>query len=1158
MGPDYRLRATPPEPPAHEPAPRRARRTPLSSTLTGLTPYTTYHYRVVATNGGGHQLRRGSDLHDDARGSHRPGARSATDVHSDRAVLHAQVNPNGADTTVHFEYVDDADFQQSGWADATETSPEIGVGMSKHFQSASHAGQRPHARHPLPLPRRRHQRRPAAASADGAPSRTFAFTPSFNDPCPNAHVRQQTGAALLLDCRAYELVSAANAGGYDVESNLVAGPDALRRLPRTPRTPPGSSTASTTAASPAPATRPTTASTPTSPPAAKTAGRTEYVGIPANDPFAAAPFASTLAEADAGLDTFAFGGPDICSPCFADGSTGIPVHLPERRTRPGHGGLDHPGPPPNPPASSASASPPTAPTSSSAPPRSSSPTATNGEISIYDRNLSTDDNPRRLQDARRRNDDRRRHGNRRARHLHGRLADRDRPARRPKSAAPSYWHLYMNVGDSGQTIDLTPGTTDGVLYDGMTADGSKVFFTTTDALTGDDDTTTAPTSTRPTSTTPATPTLTRISTGTEGTGNTDACDPAANTSHTALEHDRPRTQDCDVVAVGGGGGVASGDGTIYFLSPGAARRLRQRRPGRPQPLPRPARLGAALRRHPGVERQRAAAARRTSASCAPSAPSPTPPASRSTTPSGDVYVLDIDDTSGNGVVDKFDSSGNLVTSFGNTAARLDGVPGAATGPSIGHRLPTASRSTTTRRVQSNGDLYVPDISATASSTSSTPSGNHIARSTSAASPPASRSIRPTATSTSPAFGIGVTVFDAGGNPITELPDDPSCRPASPSTRAATSTSSTAVATSAAQGTDRDLRLRRATTSDSSTANPSKGVAVDPSDDHVYVDEGNRVVEFDSSGNPVGAPIGSGLLSELDRPRRRLRQRSYVSNSGVGQRRRLRPAGDPRRPPHRQPARHRQRQRAGTRHTADFQVNPDRRRRRLHLDPAADRLRQRRPPRGLPLRRAERRPRLRLLQPDRRAGDRRRDASPPTASSLTDDGRVFFNSDRRPGRPRPERQARTSMSGSRRTGTEPSLRSAGGCIELISTGTSPFDSSLLGVSADGTDAYFFTRDTLVAAGRKRQPREDLRRPRRRRLPLSSRRRSPARPPTSATAPARQAPPPPDDQQRSPAPRSATRTAAKACKAGFVKKHGKCVKQSTTRRKRHHQSGQASHG
>jgi hypothetical protein len=33
-------------------------------------------------------------------------------------------------------------------------------------------------------------------------------------------------------------------------------------------------------------------------------------------------------------------------------------------------------------------------------------------------------------------------------------------------------------------------------------------------------------------------------------------------------------------------------------------------------------------------------------------------------------------------------------------------------------------------------------------------------------------------------------------------------------------------------------------------------------------------------------------------------------------------------------------------------------------------------------------------------------------------------------------------------------------QLISTGSSPFDSSLLGASADGKDAFFFTRDTLV--------------------------------------------------------------------------------------------------
>ena len=37
---------------------------------------------------------------------------------------------------------------------------------------------------------------------------------------------------------------------------------------------------------------------------------------------------------------------------------------------------------------------------------------------------------------------------------------------------------------------------------------------------------------------------------------------------------------------------------------------------------------------------------------------------------------------------------------------------------------------------------------------------------------------------------------------------------------------------------------------------------------------------------------------------------------------------------------------------------------------------------------------------------------------------------------------------------------GDCLALISAGTSPFDSGLLGATADGKDAYFFTRDSLV--------------------------------------------------------------------------------------------------
>ena len=51
-----------------------------------------------------------------------------------------------------------------------------------------------------------------------------------------------------------------------------------------------------------------------------------------------------------------------------------------------------------------------------------------------------------------------------------------------------------------------------------------------------------------------------------------------------------------------------------------------------------------------------------------------------------------------------------------------------------------------------------------------------------------------------------------------------------------------------------------------------------------------------------------------------------------------------------------------------------------------------------------------------------------------------------------------MSGSR-WGSAPVSPSAA-APQLISAGTSPFDSSLLAASADGTDVYFFTRDTLA--------------------------------------------------------------------------------------------------
>ncbi len=63
------------------------------------------------------------------------------------------------------------------------------------------------------------------AGTGAGPDRKFTTfkLPHFDPSCSNNLVRQQTGAAYLLDCRAYELVSAEDQGGYDVASDLVPG-----------------------------------------------------------------------------------------------------------------------------------------------------------------------------------------------------------------------------------------------------------------------------------------------------------------------------------------------------------------------------------------------------------------------------------------------------------------------------------------------------------------------------------------------------------------------------------------------------------------------------------------------------------------------------------------------------------------------------------------------------------------------------------------------------------------------------------------------------------------------------------------------------------------------------------------------------------------------
>lgn len=542
----------------------------FSAEIEHLGVYSTYHYRVVASNGAG------TSYGEDKRFTTRPGIptgreSAVTEVHADRVDFHAEVNPNGADTKVDFEYVDEAEYQSSGWEDASKTTPEVDVGMGKGFQSVSSlvsgvglAGSTVYHFRVVGTNE--------AGSGNGAEGtfKTFSFTPSFNDQCPNAHVRQQTGAAHLLDCRAYELVSAANTGGYDVESSLVAGgvpfggyPEAASLSTGEPQVLygvhdggiPGTGFPTNHGVDPYVATR-----TPNG-------WVTRYVGIPANDPYAQKPFSSTVLEASPSLETLAFGGPEICSPCFADGSSGNPIHLPDEELVQGmSGSLSKPAATPAGYVNmhlSADGSHFIFGTASQL-----EPDAEEGKVSIYDRDLLT-----------------------RETHVVSKLAggtnipcithcESDGIGELGVSSDGShivvgqlltqegearYWHLYMRIGDE-TTVDLTPGTTTGALFDGMTADGSKVFFSSTDHLTGEDTSHTGADIYEAEVSPQGQVTLRLISTGSEGAGNNGACDPASNTVH-EYWNTTSSEANCGDVAIGGGGGVASESGTIYFLSP---------------------------------------------------------------------------------------------------------------------------------------------------------------------------------------------------------------------------------------------------------------------------------------------------------------------------------------------------------------------------------------------------------------------------------------------------------------------------------------------------------------------------------------------------------------------------------------------------------------
>jgi hypothetical protein len=380
---------------------------------------------------------------------------------------------------------------------------------------------------------------------------TFPLDPGGVDPCPNALGRRLSGASKLAHCRGYELVSAADAGGYDVESNIVEGATPLDAYPEA-----GDRFLYTTSSGKLPGIAGNPVNLGTDPYVATREGEkgwvTKYVGLPATLP-SANPFASTLSGASSGLTDYAFGASNHCSPCFADGSTGVPIRLASGSLTQGmKGSIDVPDP--------ESAGQVKVPLSADGEhfifgsEQKFEPAGNVGSVSLYDRDLTTDTTQ-----------------------VVSTLPDGSTMSGEPAELAISNdgshilvglpvmvdadgntrYDLYMHIGTSPDSV-LVADTTDGVHFNGMTDDGTKVYFTSDENLA--DDTDSSPDIFRAT-VGGSSASIERVSTGSGGTGNTDICEPPDEWN---VSEGGPN---CGALAFAGGAGVATGDGTIYFMSP---------------------------------------------------------------------------------------------------------------------------------------------------------------------------------------------------------------------------------------------------------------------------------------------------------------------------------------------------------------------------------------------------------------------------------------------------------------------------------------------------------------------------------------------------------------------------------------------------------------